>query len=206
MTERHHRVEARGAPGRPKAGRHSGADEDRHDQYERHRRGRARLREQTLEQPINTERSSQAYRYPDRELHQGLSEDEPLDPSLLRTECDPEPQLMRTLSHRVCSHGLKSGRRENERDGGEDREQRAENPKGPQLPCHQLIHSLDVEEWQIRLDGPHHVTDERRHSGRVSARPQDQAPIPRRVGLQGLVHDQLRPGIGIRKLSLADVG
>ena len=80
---------------------------------------------------------------------------------------DPNSDFLSPLSDGVRRDRIEPHGRKEERDTRENGEHQAEHAEGPSLIGEHLLHGLDVEEGQVRLDRRHSLSEERCHSGQV---------------------------------------
>src|SRR6267143_3523417 len=148
-TQRDERINACGAP-RGKVASH---ERDAHQQQRDARIGEGIAGAHAVQQARRQASNRQRHQYPHnrantRQEH-ALFEHQPHHLTRLRAQRHAQSDFTRSLRHRIRQHAINSNRREDQREGTKQAEQRRTHARGPQPLPQNLLHGLAIGERQI---------------------------------------------------------
>jgi len=140
VPERFYRVYAHCAASRDQTSQAGGEGEDQRDGQEGSGVGGGNVDQEGFEDLGDSEGGGQSEKESDGELGHALREDESQDVRVAGAEGDADTNFLGSLIDGVRDDGIESDGGEAERDGGEDREETAEDAIGPDLTLQLFLH------------------------------------------------------------------
>ena len=129
----------------------------------------------------------EAQRQADAQLHEAGAENQPRNLRRLRAERQPEAELLGALRDGVGGDRVDADRGQDQREDGEDDEDRTEHRVWPPIAREKLVERANVEERLIRVERLRRLTNRADHRPRAAGGADDHCCAERRRHARRLV-------------------